>query len=130
MMRRLLVWFIPLLFSCSSQDQQPRNLIQPEEFEKVFWDVIEVNTYAKNYLLIDSSREYLQTIASLEKGVFEKHKTSKETFYESYEYYMKHPSILSNLMDSMLVHQKSREIDESRKGKSKRKEKIKLELNE
>ena len=92
------------LFSCSN-DSFPDNILKPEKMQAVFWDYIRADVFTNEFIKKDSTKNPDVENARLQQQVFTKHKVSKETFYRSYDFYLKHQPLMKNLMDTMLLRQ-------------------------
>ncbi len=105
-MRRTSVILCALLFlfSCSKR-KIPGNVLGMEKMQAVYWDYIQADVFANEFVRRDSSKDMLIESARLQNKVFALHKVSKETFYKSYQYYLGKPLLLKELLDTMLVRQ-------------------------
>lgn len=92
------------LLSCS-KSSLPKNVLKPEKMQAVFWDYIRADVFTNEFIKKDSTKNPDVENARLQQQVFTKHKVSKETFYRSYDYYLKHQGLMKELMDTMLVRQ-------------------------
>jgi hypothetical protein len=109
-MKKILAGFLILLFSCS-KSRLPAGILKPEKMQAVFWDFIRADVYANEYIRRDSSKNVDLENIKLQQQVFKLHKVTKEEFYRSYDYYLKHPALMGGMMDTMLVRrQKINEI--------------------
>jgi len=86
--------------------------------KSVLWDVMRAQSLAREIALKDSTVDLAIKTKSLTQKVFEIHKIDSAQFIESYNWYMKHPTHLKLIFDSMYV-QKERENSIQSKKKAK-----------
>lgn len=105
-MNRALLFFLiaALLFSCS-KSKVPSGILEPEKMQEVFWDFIRADVYANEIIRRDSTKNVELENAKLQVQVFQLHKVTREEFYKSYEYYLKHQQLMKSMVDTMLVRQ-------------------------
>lgn len=108
-MRKIFLGFLIFLFSCST-DGVPEGILKPEKMQAVFWDYIRADVYANEYLRLDSTKNVMVESARLQEQVFNLHKVSRQEFYESYEYYLRHQEKLKTVLDTMLVREQQRTL--------------------
>ena len=115
-MKQLLFYFFCLvaLFSCSSKDKVPKSMIQPEKMEDVLWDVMRMQFLAEEKAAADSGINQEEELKELTEKVFDIHKVTGKKFDKSYNWYVKHPTILKRIFDSMQVRKQKEfnEVDE------------------
>ena len=104
-MRIALVILIAALFFSCSKPKVPAGIIPPEKMQEVFWDYLRADVYANEFIRKDSARNVEMENAKLQQQVFMLHKTSREEFYKSYEYYLNHQSQMKSMLDTMQVRQ-------------------------
>ena len=80
--------------------------MEPEKMQAVYWDYIRADIYANEFLRKDSSKNIQLESAKLQLQVFKLHKTTREEFYRSYDYYLAHKELMMNMLDTMLVRQR------------------------
>jgi hypothetical protein len=93
------------LFLSCSKSRLPSGILKPEKMQAVFWDFIRADVYANEILRRDPAKNVTLENARLQEQVFQLHKVSKEDFYRSYEYYLKHQQLMKSMVDTMLVRQ-------------------------
>lgn len=76
--------------------------------QAVFWDYIRADIFTDEFIKKDSAKNSAVENARLQQQVFFKHKVSRETFYRSYDYYLKHQGLMKDLVDTMLVRQQKK----------------------
>lgn len=103
-MIRLAVVFSLVLFSCS-QKKSPPGFLGIEKMQSVYWDYMRADAFANEYIRIDTTKNVEVESARLQQKVFKLHKVSRESFYSSYDYYLKNPPLLKQMLDTMLVRQ-------------------------
>ncbi len=101
-----------LLFSCS-KNKRPAAILSPEKMQLVLWDYISADIYANNYLPKDSSVNIQNTKFELQEKVFQKNKTTKNVFNESYAWYQQHGDAMRVMLDSMII-KKTRNMEKER----------------
>lgn len=113
MMKKLLVGFSILFFiSCSSKQDIPSEIIQPEKMKVILWDVVRAQYLAHLRAQKDSlTTESLET-KILTAKVFKIHNVTMEKFDKSYAWYVKNPEVMSVFVDSLYV-QKQRDAHPS-----------------
>ncbi|WP_207496285.1 DUF4296 domain-containing protein [Aridibaculum aurantiacum] len=102
---RLKIW-ICILFAACSSGSIPGDVLPPEKMKKVAFDVIRVDEFSLNFLANDSSKDLVKERSILYEKVFTLHNTSKEEFFNSYDYYLQHPDVNKQLFDSLLTYGK------------------------
>jgi hypothetical protein len=80
-----------------------RDEILPQaKMEKVLWDVVQADEFIQAFVLKDSSKVNVNAERyKLYEQVFRLHKTSKDQFRKSYQYYVSHPDKNRVLFDSL-----------------------------
>lgn len=112
-MKQLLFLFFSLVMfiSCSSRDKVPKSLIQPEKMGDVIWDVMRMQFLAEEKASADTSINQEEELKRLTENVFVIHKITPKKFDNSYNWYVKHPTLLKRIFDSLQV-QKQRQNDD------------------
>ncbi|HEX7904058.1 MAG TPA: DUF4296 domain-containing protein [Chitinophagaceae bacterium] len=104
------------LLACNS-NRLPKGVLPPEKMETVLWDMIQADEFLRNYMLtIDTSlNDTTESIRMYEK-VFRMHKTSRQEFKKSFDYYRTHTSLIKKVLDSLNVKstQVPPEVNESK----------------
>lgn len=87
-----------LFFSC--KPGIPKDIIQPEQMEKVLYDIHVVD----GYVSILGGQDTAKKVASaFYKGVYKKFNIDSAIYNKSLDYYYKHPPILKKMYDSITV---------------------------
>ncbi len=103
MKRILLIVLVGALLSCNNS-KVPKDILPPDKMEKVLWDMIQADRYAIQYLAKDSAKIDVKTETfKLYEEVFRIHKTNRQEFSKSFNYYMNNPKLNQVLYDSIGV---------------------------
>ena len=78
-------------------------MIQPEKMEDVLWDVMRMQFLAEEKALVDTTMTQEEQLNVLTHKVFAIHKITSKKFEDSYNWYVKHPTVLKRIFDSMQV---------------------------
>jgi hypothetical protein len=98
--------FLALLFAIGCNQQKvPKDLLPPDKMQVVFWDYLRADVFANEYVRRDTSLNVEIENARLQNQVFQLHKTSREQFYNSYEYYLQQPGMMKAILDTMIQNQ-------------------------
>lgn len=104
------------LFSCESKDKRPAAVLQPEKMQAVLWDIIKSDAYTNQFILRDSAKNAVEENLKLQQEIFAIHHTTREAFYQSYDYYKKNSKEFKAILDSM-ISQADREKIETNNSK-------------
>jgi len=96
-----------LVISGCKQSSPPKDVLQKEKMKEVIWDVMQAQMLAQQITLTDTSLNLVDETNALTLKVFEYHHTNKEQFDKSYDWYLKNPKDLNEILDSLYL-QKSR----------------------
>ena len=103
MSRCILIFLIGTLISCNDS-KVPGGILPPNKMEKVLWDMLQADRYAVTYLARDSAKiDVKAETFKLYEEIFRIHKTNREEFTKSFNYYMNNPQLNQALYDSMGV---------------------------
>lgn len=105
-MRRIAVLILVVLLAACSKSKLPKDILEPEKMQAVYWDYMRADIFANEHIRNDSSKNLPLENAKLQLQVFQLHKISKEQFYKSYEYYLNHRELMKDMIDTMLIRQK------------------------
>jgi hypothetical protein len=94
---------IVLLASCTNKKNIPDNILPPAKMQLVLWDVLKADAFTSDFIRKDTAKKPEAALAALQLQIFAVHKTSKEVFYKSYEYYKAHPEIMQPFLDTMIA---------------------------
>ena len=96
-----LLLLVCCVYSCKESPE--KNILPPQKMQEVFWDYLKADVYTTDYIVPDSTKVAQAENIRLQQLIFEKHKVSREQFYKSYDFYLKHPGIMTTLLDSMMA---------------------------
>jgi hypothetical protein len=94
-----------LLFNACSKKKVPGGILEPEKMQEVYWDFIRADVFANEIIIKDSGKNIQLENAKMQQQLFKNHGVTKEGFYKSYEYYLNHPVLMKQMIDTMLVRQ-------------------------
>lgn len=97
-----------LLFSC--KPNLPRDVLEPEKMQAVFWDYIKVENYVKLYVATDSTKSPADSSALLLAALYKKHKVTREQFNKSLKYYSANEEEMRKLLDTISTRS-NRQVD-------------------
>jgi Domain of unknown function (DUF4296) len=96
---------IILLTTCSLLAcKHNATIIPPQQMKLIMWDMVTADEWLKIAAKSDSNIVATKQNTSLYNKVFILHKTTKETFYNSYKFYQTHPNEMKLLLDSLSVY--------------------------
>ncbi len=114
MTRFFLIFFcITALMAC--KPGIPKDIVQPDEMEKILFDIHVIDGYVSLIPMPDSAKK---VTAPLYKGVFKKYGIDSATHAKSMAYYYQHPDLLSKMYDKI-----SSKVDKARDTETKKREK-------
>lgn len=90
------------LMGCTGKGTN-KGLLAKDKMQAVLWDIIQADSFTKQFIERDSSKKPSLENAQLQKKIFAIHKVSKEDFYKSYDYYISNTELMSALLDSMTI---------------------------
>jgi Domain of unknown function (DUF4296) len=96
------IFFLWAVFLLSCGNQLPKGIVEQKKMEKVLWDILKVDTYSKNYIAKDTTKNAAVENAKMQQQVFDLHKITKEEFYKSYTYYLAHSDLIKPLLDTII----------------------------
>lgn len=99
-MRYLLIFGF-FFFTACKHDKLPKDIIPPAKMEAVFWDYVQADVFAKDFVSLDSTKNAVKENALLQEAVFNKHNISREVFDKSYKYYVVNEKLMTALLDSI-----------------------------
>ncbi|HVV04301.1 MAG TPA: DUF4296 domain-containing protein [Puia sp.] len=95
---------IVLIVGCSEKDSIPSGVLGKEEMGSILWDMMQADQYASSYLIKDTAKVNLKMeTLKLYEEVFRLHKTTREEFRKSFQFYQDHPDITRVLFDSLIA---------------------------
>ena len=102
-MRILLFICFAALFSCSSGNTVPKEIIQPQAMKFIVWDMMQAGEFSISQFAKDSNNIKRKTTETF-RQVFAIHKITKDQFYTSFQYYQSHPQQNKILFDSLSAY--------------------------
>lgn len=103
-MRQLVIFFCFLLFivACTSKNKIPRDVLPKQQMEDVLWDLLRGGEFLEIYKLPRDSSDDKRAIAQeYYDEIFRLHKTDRNSFNKSYNWYQQHPVVMKELLDSI-----------------------------
>jgi hypothetical protein len=100
-----------LIFSCTSKNDLPKGILKPEKMQEVFWDYIQADVYATEFIKRDSNRNVITENLKMQDKIFKLHHTTRDEFYKSYTWYSNHKSLMTNMIDSMIAKKQRERVD-------------------
>lgn len=110
-MKNLIILFILLatvIFTSCSKSKVPKGILEPEKMQAVYWDYLRADVYANELVRNDTNRNATKENMRLQKEIFSVHEITKEAFYKSYDFYLKHPALMKDMLDTMTVRQQKK----------------------
>jgi len=100
----LLVLCLSIFAGCGNDDEIPKDVIAKDKMGKIFWDMIQADQYAIQYLTKDSARSKLMPeTMKLYEEIFRIHHVSRQEFQKSFQFYQAHPALTKTIFDSLSV---------------------------
>ena len=102
-MKKLLPVFVVILFfSCIQDNKVPGNIIEPVRMQELMWDLFRADAFITNFAgKGDTAFKQLKESIILYRQVFEIHKTNKEEFEKSLNWYQLHPVAMKRILDTL-----------------------------
>ena len=89
-----------LIFSCSSNEGVPRDIIPIPQMKFIMFDVFNAQEFAQQVFPKDTTAAKQRTF-ELYQELFNIYKISREDFYKSFHYYESNPDKMKILTDSL-----------------------------
>ena len=97
-----------LILGCAGK--RSSQVIPQPEMEKIIWEVMQVDEFAKDFLTRDSTKDIKKEKIRLFQKVFQLHDVTEKQFSSSYKYYAAQPEIIKVMFDSIAAQsQRQRE---------------------
>lgn len=93
---------VSFLLSCGNKNGIPKGVLKQEKMQAVLWDVLRADAFTYQFITKDSAKKPEVEMAKLQQQIFATHKTTREEFYKSYDFYKTHPEIIQPMLDSMI----------------------------
>jgi hypothetical protein len=97
-MTRILLPFFCVLVLLGCKQGVPKDIVQPEEMEKILFDIHLLDGYVSSIPTPDSAKK---VSAPLYKGIFKKYGIDSAKHAKSMAYYYKHPDLLSAMYENI-----------------------------
>jgi hypothetical protein len=92
-----------LLIACNSNNKKKGNsILKKEKMEAVLWDVLRADAFVFTFVTKDSLKRPEAEMAALQQKIFAVHKTNRQQFNSSMDYYRAHPDVFLPMLDSMI----------------------------
>jgi len=98
----LLLFFVPVFFSCTQANKVPGDIIEPVRMQELMWDLFRSDAFITSFAgKGDSTFKQLKESVLLYRQVFEIHKTNKAEFQKSLTWYQQHPVAMKRIADTL-----------------------------
>ncbi len=104
--RSLLTCALLFVLACNSS-REGKDIIAREKMGNLLTDLVVAEEYAKSKVAKDSSLSVQQETLKLYAQVLELHKTTRQDFLKSFDYYISRPEVARALFDSLSVRVRS-----------------------
>lgn len=120
----LFLFFTLAVFSCQRSIEKPKDLLSKSEMADIMADIYLYRQMPFN--------EPVMPVSSFDTyvSIFKKHKTTKETFQQSFDYYYIHSDEMAEIYDKTIDNLKDKLPEEQRKQLEEEKSKKPLKNNE
>jgi hypothetical protein len=101
------IYFLLLFFAlvaCSRQKPGKGGILSYNEMKLVMWDMTLADEFAAVYIKRDSTKDLQKETNLLYQKVFVLHKTDSAHFFNSFDFYRKHPDNYKILLDSLYAY--------------------------
>ena len=88
-----------LFYSC--KETVPSGIIKQNKMQEVLWDMLRADALSHQIANSDSTKFADDERAKLTRQVFIIHNITENQFDKSYSYYVQHPEIMRNMLDSL-----------------------------
>ena len=88
-----------LFYSC--KETVPSGIIKQNKMQEVLWDMLRADALSHQIANSDSTKLADDERAKLKRQVFKIHNITEDQFDKSYSYYVQHPEIMRNMLDSL-----------------------------
>ena len=104
------IYFLGLLvllfFSCKKKGTIPNDILEKQRMQELIWDLARADAFLTNFAgRNDSVFNRIKESATIYYQVFKIHKTTREEFSKSFEWYQQHPALMKTILDSLKVRQ-------------------------
>lgn len=119
-MTRFLLLLLIVLSISACKPGIPKDIVQPNEMEKILFDIHLVDGYIANIPTADSARK---VSAPIYKGIFKKYGIDSAVHAKSMKYYYNHPDLLAKMYDR--ISEKMGKARDEQAKKQEKEEKLK-----
>lgn len=95
----LIVGLLFLLISCNNKTKE--KIIPPEKMELIISDMMLAEGYSESGANKDSTRPKYEFLSNEISKVLAVHKVTKEEYNRSFQYYIKRPDLMKEMIDSI-----------------------------
>jgi len=88
---------------CKGKVRPPKGVLSKEKMSSVLWDMFQAQGWAQQASLKDSSLNLPAETKILSDKVLQIHNLSPQDFSKSYNWYLKHPDIFDELLDTLYM---------------------------
>jgi len=100
-MRLFLFFSLLFIFSCSTKDEIPSDILSRPKMQAVLWDMLRADELVLNFERKDTARSVKDKSTLLYDEIFRIHQTTKSQFEKSIAFYSKYPDQFKMVLDSM-----------------------------
>ena len=115
-MRRYLSLVICILAcaACTDKNRLPSGILPQSKMQDLVWDVMVAEEYSKELRIKDTAinKDFKKERSAVYQQVFDLHKTSRQDFIKSFNFYASRPDLTKILFDS-LTQKSNRRRDEA-----------------
>jgi len=113
MIKLFSVFSLIFILSCKQDSNPPNNVIQKARMRELMWDLLRADAFITGFGgKGDTAYNQLKESVLVYRQVFAIHKTNKEQFKKSLDWYQRHPQVMRVILDTL--QQRQRKIMEER----------------
>jgi hypothetical protein len=90
-----------ILFASCAKNEKKADVLSQTKMRDVMWDMIRADQYVADLLSKDSTKNKKDESIKLYEEVFHVHKTTREEFKKSLDYYSSRPDLFRPIIDSL-----------------------------
>ncbi len=102
-MRVVYYFFLYFLILSCNRNQLPNGILSFDVMEKILWEQTKADAFTQEFISKDSSKDLMIENFKLQEKIFAKYKVDRNTFYNSYDYYLKHDDLMKPLLDTIVA---------------------------
>lgn len=89
--------------ACTDKNRIPSDILPQNKMQDLVWDVMIAEEYSKQLRITDTSRnkDFKKARTILYRQVFDLHKTTRQDFVKSFNYYSSRPDLTKVLFDTL-----------------------------